>query len=392
MIMNSKRGSYYAALFSLVISGLAASIVSMISGLLLIDISNSFNITVGVAGQMRTLSFIISIVFALYTSVLSVNYDHKLLLQLGLIAYIASAIGCYLASNFSIMMISYALTGIGYAFSTTTMFTLTSIFPQKKRGEAIGFIIAGMSGSYLIGALVVPYLQSIGGWRLTFFGYMLPFSILALILVSLSIPRYSNSESKTEITFGEGLKAMYSNKSALFSLLAYLLGMIAWQSILTYNSSFLRDSFQLSIGDASLAILVGATLYTLGSIFSSRIAGLTGRKTLVTFTILGAGLLIMFYSYVSILLVSLGLVCGVCLLVGIMDASSTNMIIEQVPLYAGIMMSFQRVVTMVGSSIGSGIGGLVLTLGNYQITFLVLGFFGVISAIVFQFLTTDNPN
>jgi predicted MFS family arabinose efflux permease len=270
------------------------------------------------------------------------------------------------------------------------IFTLTELLPQKRRGEAIGFIIAGMSGSYLVGALIVPYLQSIGGWRYSFLGYLLPSSVLALILSTIIIPGKSSSDNRNQIKLGEVFKKIYSNRSAFSSLLGYLLAIAAWQGILTYFTSFFRNSFLISIGEASIIILIGATLYTIGSVASSRIAHRVGRKRLVSVSILIAGIMIMVFSYSPIFVISAGLLYTICLLVGMMDASSTSLIIEQLPLYAGIMMSLQRVVTQVGGSIGSGLGGAILTFSSYNSMFLVVGVFGIASAIVFHWFTIDS--
>jgi len=391
--ISSKTGSYYPILITLVLSGAAASISSMLSGLLLIDIGETFNVTVGLAGQMRTFSFIISIIFAFLTSILSMRYDHKLLLQMGLLAYVLSAVGCYLAPNFSTMVTAFSLTGIGYALVITMTFTMTGLFPQKMRGEAIGLIIAGSSGSYALGALIVPYLQSIGGWRFTFIGYMLPISMLALTLASVTVPRRSGSnENKVQTKIGEAFKVIFSNRSALFSLLGYLLAMVTFQGILTYNTSFFRKSFPISIGEASIIMLIAALCYTIGSATAGRIMKRVRRKPLTVVTIMVAGVIMMLYSGIPIFLISVGLVCALCYLVGTMDASSTSLILEQIPLYAGVMMSFQRVVSMVGASIGSGIGGVILTFSSFQLMFLVLGVFGVASAFVFHWLTVDSSH
>jgi len=388
--ISPKTGSYYSIIIVLMLSGFTASIASMLSGLLLIDIGETYGVTVGLAGQMCTLSFVIAIVFSLLTSIFSVKYNHKMLLQVGLLAYVVTAVGCYLAPNFTIMVASFSLSGIGYALATTMIFTLTELLPQKKRGEAIGFIIAGMSGSYLVGALVVPYLQNIGGWRYSFLGYLLPSSVLALILTTIIIPsKSSSSDNRTQIKLSEGYKAIFSNRSAFFSLLGYLLAIVTWQSILTYNTSFFRDSFLISIGEASIIILIAATLYTIGSIASSRIANRVGRKSLVAVSILVASIMVILFSYSPIFMLSVGLLCAVCFLVGVMDASSTSLIIEQLPLYAGIMMSLQRAVTQVGGSIGSGLGGAILTISSYKSMFLILGLFGIVSALVFQWFTID---
>ena len=128
----------------------------------------------------------------------------------------------------------------------------------------------------------------------------------------------------------------------------------------------------------------------MGSVFSSRLAVRVGRKTLVTVSIMVASLLFIVYSYLPVFVFSAGVMCVACFLVGLMDASSTSLIIEQVPLYAGIMMSLQRVVTQMGSSIGSGLGGAVLTFSSYNSMFVLLGFFGVASALVFHLFTMDT--
>jgi MFS family permease len=61
---------------------------------------------------------------------------------------------------------------------------MTRLLSQEKRGEAIGFIIAGSSASYALGAFIVPYLQNLGGWRVSFFGYMLPISRARVYIVN----------------------------------------------------------------------------------------------------------------------------------------------------------------------------------------------------------------
>ena len=380
----------YLILATLILSGAATSIPLMLSGLLLIDIGETFNTTIGITGQIRTVSYIVSIFFALITSVLSVRYDHKLLLQLGLVSYILAAIGCNLAPNFSTMVAAFSLTGVGYAFTITMAFTMTGLLSQEKRGEAIGFIIAGSSASYALGAFIVPYLQNLGGWRVSFFGYMLPVSVLALALATFFIPgRSVGGDSQVQTKIGVAFKTIFSNRSALFSLLGYLLAMLAFQGVLTYNTSYFRKSFPISIGEASILMLVNALSYTVGSATAGRIMMKAKRRPLAVATIMVAGVLMMIYSNIPIFLLSAGLVCVLCYSVGTMDASSTGLILDQVPLYVGIMVSFQQVFYLVGSTIGSGVGGAILTLSSFQLMFMILGTFGVLSALVFHWLTLD---
>jgi len=366
-------------------------ISSLISGLLLIDIGETFNVTVAIAGQIRTFSSIISIVFALLMSILTLKYDHKLLLQIGLVAYSVSAIGCYLAPTFMAMVASFSFTGIGYAVTTTMAFTLAAeLFPVEKRGEVIGWIIAGMSGSYLIGAFIVPYLQSIGGWRITFIGYLLPSSALALVLSTLFIPRDIRSSPKSaQSSLKESFQNIFSNKSASFSLIGLLLAMATSSAVNTYLSSFFRAWFKMTISEVSIIILFVSTLYTLGSITGGRMVNRIGRKPLTVVTILFAGVVIMSFTRIPNAWISGAFLCVGTLLFGMMDTASTSYIVEQIPVYAGVMMSLSRAVNQLGFSVGSGLGGMFLLRYGYQDMFLILGTFSIASAIVFHFFTID---
>ena len=389
---EAKTISRNLIIITLVLSGLASMISGMLSGLQLIDIGETFNVTVAIAGQMLTFSFVISVVFALMTSVLTLRYNHKLLLQIGLAAYALSAIGCFLAPNFTVMIASYSLTGIGYALTTTMVFTLAAeLFPVEKRGGVIGMIVAGMSGSYLVGAFVVPYIQGIGGWRGTFIGYMLPSTVLALALATTSIPRdvHGPQTDSQSSSLKASFKEVFSSRSAISSLVGLLFAMAAWQAVMAYNSSFFREGFKWTIGETSILILFGATLYTLGGIASGRMVNRMGRKPLTVVPILTAGIAIITFSRLPNAMLSGGFLCVGCLLVGIMDAASTSLIIEQLPAYTGVMMSLSRAVTQLGFSVGSGLGGVFLLLYGYQNMFLLLGSFAVASAILFQFFTID---
>ena len=383
--------AYYPVLITLILSGLSASISGFLAMLFLIEIGETFNVTVGMAGQMVTVNAVISIIFSFLTGILSLRYSHKALLQVGLFSYVAAAVGIYLAPNFIVMIAFFSLTGIGYALTTTMVFTLIGeLLPVEKKGEATGFTIAGMSSAFLIGTVVVPYIQGIGGWRSTFIGYLLPVSALTLILATILISRKPGIlKNEANLNFRGGLKTIFSNRSAFFSLLGLFLAMAAWQGTLTYNTSFQREEFRISIGEASLFILLGATLYTIGSITTGRMVNRFGSKFLSSSSIMISGIAIMLFSYLPTFLTSSALLCLACFLVGVMDVASTSLIMEQVPSYTGVMMSLSRAVTQFGSSVGSGVGGMLLLFTGYRFMFTSISILAIASAIAFYLFTID---
>jgi len=97
---------------SIVISRFATMPPGFLTGLLLIDIGNSFGQAVGVTGQIRTAASIVGVLSALLISALSLRFRPKTLLVGGLGILVASTIGCALAPSFSVLLPIYALTGM----------------------------------------------------------------------------------------------------------------------------------------------------------------------------------------------------------------------------------------------------------------------------------------
>jgi predicted MFS family arabinose efflux permease len=289
------------------------------------------------------------------------------------------------------MTISFSLTGIGYALTTTMTLTLASeIFPIEKRGEIIGWVMAGMSSSYVMGAFIVPYLQSIGGWRINFIGYMLPSSALSLVLSTLYIPqKIKQTTISSQGSLIDSFKNIFSNKSAFFSLVGLLLAMATFGAVNTYFSSFFREWFDMTIGEVAILMLFGASLYTIGSIVSGRMVNKFGRKKMSVLTVLVGGVIIMSFPRIPNVWISSVCLCVGILFTGMLDTASMSLIVEQLPLYTGVMTSLSRAVTQFGFSIGTGLGGVVLTKYGYQNMFLILGIFAVFSAITFQYFTVD---
>ena len=96
---NGSTGTLF--LPSLAISNFATGPLGVLITLLLIDIALTFEVSLGVMGQINTLSSVVSVIFGLFMGILSVRFRHKSLLIIGLLCVGVSALGCFLASNFN---------------------------------------------------------------------------------------------------------------------------------------------------------------------------------------------------------------------------------------------------------------------------------------------------
>jgi DHA1 family inner membrane transport protein len=358
-------------------------------GLLLIDIGLTFGCSVGVMGQIRTVSSAMALVFALVMGVLSVRYSHKKLLLIGLLVYTFSALGCFMSGNFMGMMLAYSLSGIGLAMVSPMAFALVGeLLPLDKRSKATGWIFAGTSLSTVIQFQLIRYIAEFGGWRLVFIAFIFPLALASLVFAYYGIPSTSQiSHSKGE--FLRGFREVLSNRSAVACLIGTVLSWASFQVVLIYGVSFYRQNFYLTTGQSSVLFSGIAMCYMIGNLLSGRFVDVMGRKAFTVIGYLGLGLTIVLFTNIPFLWLSvvLSLVSG--FFVGLGDASSNSLILEQVPLYRGTMMSVWSASTSLGAALGAGFGGLIVLGYGYSSLGIVMGGLGVLSSLFYRFYSVD---
>lgn len=390
--LTEKHSSGRLVLPSLVASYFATSPPGILTGLLLIDIGLTFKVSVGVIGQINTLSSIVAVIFSLFMGALSVRFRHKSLLLIGILFLSISGLGCTLASNFDFMLLSYSLTGLALAVITPMTITLIGeLFPLEKRASAVGWLVAGGALAYVIGAPVINFIAGLGGWRLAFLGFVLPISLASLFLAFAGLPSksLSNQPEASKTPYLEGFKEVLSNRSAVACLVGNVLRMVAFMAILIYGVSFFRQQFLLSTNSASIVVLGAALYYTLGSLTSGRLVNRFGSKPLTVLTALSAGVFTISFTCVPNLWLSLALNFLGAWFSGMVASVSSSLTLEQVPKFRGTMMSINSAAQNLGSALGAGLGGFALVLFDYEVLGITLGAMGIVAAIVFHLFTID---
>jgi len=377
---------------SLVISRFAIEPPGILTGLLLIDIGLTFGCSVGVVGQIRTICSIVAVFFALLMGILSVRFEHKLLLIAGLLLVSISGLACSFASNFNAMLLSYSISGLGMAMVMPMAFALVGEhFALEMRPNAIGWIVTGAAVSYLVGSPVIGLIDAFGGWRLAFLGYVLPVSLLTLLLAAKGLPKIARGSqvAMSRTNYFESFKGVFSNRSADACLIGSALVMATYQAVLVYSASFYRQRFLVSTGLASIFVLGGAAFFTLGAMVSGRFVKKIGRKPVTVLTSFLGGIFIVSYTSLTSLWLSLAARFLGALFIGMTATAANSLTLEQTPEFRGTMMSVNAAASNMGSTLGAGVGGLALLIFDYEGMALSLGVMGIAAAIVFQLLAAD---
>ncbi len=377
-------------LFSLVVSAFSTWLPWVLAGLLLIEIGESFGVSVGVTGQIRTISSLLGVLTAFIMGALSIRVSHRSLLLTSLSFITLSSIACYLAPNFPTILLAYSLLGVPMA---TVLPMATSIaadhLPVEQRAGAVGWIIAGTALSGIIGAPAINLIAGQGGWRWPFLLIILPVNILSISLVYKMIPSKEIGERKAYVSLLEGFRMVSTNTSAVACIIGYGLSLTAYQAIGFYSPSFFRQSFQVSKGLASMLIMGLYFCLTLGSLTSGRLVNRFGRKNMAVTSALMAGLLVLSFTNLPYLWLSLVSSLLGYFFAGALISSSHSLTLEQIPEYRGTVMSLNSGAEKMGAALGSGIGGLMINNYGWGGMGMTLGVIGVISAMVYWFLSLD---
>jgi predicted MFS family arabinose efflux permease len=187
----------------------------------------------------------------------------------------------------------------------------------------------------------------------------------------------------------DGVKTLLFNRSVLACLLGGLLAKATWQGVISYGISFYRDRFQLSRGWASLVLSGIALAFIVGVLGSGRLINRLGRKTVTFMSFLLTGLFSAFYMNLPLFTVSIAVILVMSRVSGFRRNAGQSLSLEQVPRYRGSMMSLSTAGDSMGSALGAGLGGMVLTAGGYWMVGLILGILGVLSSLIIRLYAVD---
>lgn len=391
--LTKKKQTSKRLLFpSLILSNIAIGPPALIASLLLIDIGITFGQPVGVIGQIRTVTSLVGMVFAVFMGVWSVRFEHRWLLLLGLMFLGISAFGCFSALNFFFLLTFYAISGLGEAMAGPMTYTLVGEhFPLEQRTSIIGRIGATGALVGIIGPPVVVAIAGLGGWRWTFLLFALPLALLSLTMVAKGVPSFTQASNlqKRQNQYWDGFKAVIANRSTMAFLMGIVLLYAGFIALHFYSISYFREYFLISIRWASILLISSALSFILGSLSIGRFIPRFGRVPITVSLLFIIGILTITYMNIRFLGLSVVLWLLGGLFFGMLMTTYTSLLLEQIPKYRGTMTSLEYAAGYLGDALGAAIGGLMLLWFDYETLGLVLGGMFLAAALIFYLFVID---
>ncbi len=203
----------------------------MMSGLnvALPTIQNEFQLSSMMLSLVATSYLLPSAIFLLPSGRLGDIAGRRLIYLIGFLLFALGSLACGLAPSEYWLFAMRALQGMGGAFTMSTgMAILTSVFPPKERGSAIGWNVAavyiGLSAGPTLGGILTEHF----GWR-SIFLLNAPLSMLIFLLALIAFKekwaeaRGQRFDLAGSIVYGIGLLLLMLSSSKLPGVTGFLL-------------------------------------------------------------------------------------------------------------------------------------------------------------------------
>ena len=357
----------------------------LIISMSLIEIATTFGVSVGMAGQIRSIGSVLAIAVALAMGVMSVRYSYKSLLLAGLLVNLASALGCTLAPTFSLLLICFSAVGLVTSLVTPMVFSyIGETYSGDRRPQVVGTLSAVRTVSYLVMVQLIGIAVAGRGWRQAFLFLVAPMTVLGLLLSQRTLPSIRSKTTSGGASATEGYRGVLASRSALACLLGNLLAGGAWAGgVVTYSVTYMREGCALPLQEASRIFSVMVVGVLVGNYVGGLLARKLGGKRMMVACSFLTGLLIVGYMNSPSLSLTVALSAAMSVTAGVILTCANTLLLFQVPSYRGTVTSLNSAATQLGQALGASLGGFILDLSGWGVMGLVYGGMHVAAALIY---------
>lgn len=266
---------------------LAVTVALMLSPLL-VDLAAEFRTSVGVTGQLTAATAFTWAITAIVAGPVSDIYGRRLIILMGVMLMVIGTLSSALAWNYGSLLMFRLLTGVGGAMiPPNCIATVADIFPPKRRGRAIGWLLSAVGLGTTFGIPIVAFLTDLGGWRLPF--YVLGSLLLVLWgILYVWFPRNEPQADHTS-TYVSHFRELGSKEVFWYLLTVNCLQIMAFIGMFSYLAAYLMQIYSMNAGEIALPLTLAGLGVIAGSIMGGRVASHGHRLALISICFLIAG-------------------------------------------------------------------------------------------------------
>ncbi|GHO98273.1 MFS transporter [Reticulibacter mediterranei] len=318
-------------------------------------IARDMQVTEGLAGQLVT---VFSLTYGLGAPVLAAltgRWPRHRVLIIALGAFCLINVGSALAPSFSLLGLTRILAACFAALYSPLAYTIgTALAAPEKRGQALSFVLGGLTLSTVLGSPLGTWVGEHFGWRMSFGMVALLAGVACIALLLCGLPR----ESAAPTLSLQARLAPIREPRLLLALLPALLWNLGIYVVYTYLAPIFQQNMHIT--DISVALLV----FGLGAVPGNWLGGLitdrfgSSRPLITGFVVLAMILLgipfatSLFFGLPLLLLWGL---CGPNLFI-----AQQHRMLSLAPEHANVILALNNSMLYLGIAGGAALGGIVL--------------------------------
>lgn len=376
---DSKESLYVRILAAIQFSHIVDFVVLMPLGPTLMDalqispvqfasLVSSYNFSAAVAG--------------FFFATIADKFDRKKMLLICLAGFIIGTILCGLSPDFNLLLLARISTGLFGGVLNALVFTIvTDLVPAKRRGRAMGLIMASFSLASVLGVPIGLTIADYVNWHYTFFfiAFFSSFIFVAAYFIFPNMPAKENTVAAVETL--KRFARLVGKRQYASSYLLILIVAMSMFLLIPFLSPYAVKNIGISALDLKYMYLIGGAC----TIVSARLIGVMtdkyGALKLYIFLALISAVPVFLYTHAGVMSFALYLLISAIFMMIVSGRMIPCMtLISMVPTERerGSFMSLTNSIRSVGSASATFLAGLMITEGPAG-ELVGFGFVGILS-------------
>lgn len=361
------------ALLLMICPLLYGTTISMLAPLLVV-LAREFSSTVPALGQIVAATSLAWAPAAILFSPFSDRFGRKPLIVFGLLGLGLTTFCASFAQSLPILFGLRLLGGLaGGALGPSVNAAVIDYYPPERRGQALGFVTAGMALSAVIGAPGVAMVSAAIGWRGGFQVVAVLLILLALTILWLlpSIGRPRRADGGHLIGYLQLLRLAAAKPLLLANLSERMLA----TALVTYLPAYLMLRYHLPLGAVGLLLSIIAVGALAGTLAGGLLADQPNRpRTFALCQTTATGIALPLLLSAPGVMISMLLGLGQAFASNLSRPSFMWMVGQLSPRRRGAVMGLYALTNQSGMVLGSVLGGVALGFGGYpSLAVLIVG-------------------